>query len=183
MRTLAGKLIGLSLPFLVVIAACAREERRPAPPPRAPSGALPPRPSGPAVSASAYISTAASIDLFEIRSSELALQRSTNPRVREFASMMIDAHKGTAAQLSFAGRRLNLLPSATLSARHQSMFLELQSATDFDFLYRRQQRAVHEEALALHRNYAAGGNSPTLRPVASAIVPIIERHIRMLGYL
>lgn len=182
MRTAAAvKLHLLFLPALIA-GGCAREERRAAPPPRAPSVQRPVAP-GAAISASAYVASASSIDLFEIRSSELALQRSTDARVREFASMMISAHKGTASQLSFAGRRLNLLPSATLSAKHQSMLLELQAASDFDFVYRRQQRAVHEEALALHRNYAARGASPTLRPVAAAAVPIIERHMRMLGYL
>jgi putative membrane protein len=97
--------------------------------------------------------------------------------------MMIQAHKGTAAQLSFAGRRLNLLPSAMLDARHQAMLVQLQSAPNFDAVYRQQQMTVHQSALALHRSYEARGSSPTLRPVAAAAVPVIERHLRMLRYL
>src|SRR5205085_7842482 len=93
------------------------------------------------------------------------------------------AHKGTSAQLSLAGRRLNLLPSATLDAKRQAMFDALNAAPDFDSLYRQQQLAVHQEALTLHRNYAARGTSPTLRPVAAAMVPVIERHLRLLRYL
>lgn len=97
--------------------------------------------------------------------------------------MMIQAHKGTSAQLSLEGRRLNLLPSATPLPKHQAMLNALQQAQDFDSTYRQQQRAIHAEALALHSNYAARGTSPTLRPVAAAILPIIERHIRLLNYL
>ncbi len=97
--------------------------------------------------------------------------------------MMIAAHKGTSAQLSFAGRRLNLLPPATLDPKRQALLEQLRSSADFDRLYREQQSTVHVEALALHRSYAARGTSPTLRPVASAMVPIIERHIRLLRYL
>jgi putative membrane protein len=47
----------------------------------------------------------------------------------------------------------------------------------------RAQRLIHQQALALDKNYAAHGDSPTLRPVAAAAVPIIERHLAMLAYL
>ena len=123
------------------------------------------------------------MDLFEVRSAELALRRSSSARIKEFAAMMIPAHRGSAAQLSLAGRRLNLLPSAVLSPKYQAMLNQLQSATDFDSLYRRQQVVVHQEALNLHSRFAARGASPTLRPVASAMVPVIERHLRLLRYL
>ena len=137
----------------------------------------------PAISAAAYLSNAASIDLFEIRSANVALQRSSNPRVREFANMMISAHRGTSAQLSLAGRRLNLLPGAHLNAKHETMMAQLAAAGDFDATYRRLQIQVHEEALSLHRAFASHGASPTLRPVASAAVPIVERHLRFLRTL
>ncbi len=133
-----------------------------------------------AISAAAYLSNAASIDLFEIRSANVALERSTDPRTREFATMMLSAHRGTASQLSMAGRRLNLLPGAHLNPKHEAMMAQLVAAGDFDAAYRRLQLQVHEEALSLHRSFAERGASPTLRPVAAAAVPIIERHIRML---
>lgn len=165
----------------LMVASCAREVARPAPSPPQTARAARPIP-GAGASSATYVASAAAIDLFEIRSSELALQRSNNRALREFAAMMITAHKGTSAQLSFAGRRLNLLPSASLSPKYVAMLDQLAAAPDFDAAYRRQQRAVHQEALRLHSNYAARGASPTLRPVASAILPIIERHVRMLAY-
>ena len=57
---------------------------------------------------------------------------------------MIADHQGTSAQLSFGGRRLNLLPSATLLPAHQALFDELSASGDFDATYRRQQIAVHQ---------------------------------------
>lgn len=164
----------------LMLAGCAREVARPAPVPQTARRAPPA--GGAAVSTASYVATAAAIDLFEIRSSEMALQRSNNRALRDFASMMIAAHKGTSAQLSFAGRRLNLLPSATLSPQYQALVDQLVAAPDFDAAYRGQQRLVHREALRLHSAYAARGASPTLRPVAAAIVPIVERHMRMIAY-
>jgi putative membrane protein len=127
-----------------------------------------------------YMAAASSIDLYEIRSAELALTRSANPRLRDFARTMISDHQGTSAQLSFAGRRLNLLPSASLLPAHQAMFDELSASSDFDATYNRQQVAVHEAALKLHSAFAARGESPTLRAVARNAAPIERRHLDML---
>lgn len=124
-----------------------------------------------------YMAMASSIDLFEIRSAELAQARAANARHRDFARMMIEAHRGTSAQLSFAGRRLNLLPSSTLPPAHQAMLDELAASGDFDSTYHRQQIAVHEAAVKLHGDFAARGESPTLRAVARAALPIVRGHL------
>src|SRR5690348_11747541 len=109
------------------LAACAREQAPPAAYPPPYGTARPPSPGG-AVSAADFVAINGSIDLFVIRSSELALQRSSSSRIREFASRLIEDHKGTSGQLSFAGRRLNLLPSATLRSAEQAMLESLQSS-------------------------------------------------------
>ena len=127
-----------------------------------------------------YMANASSIDLFVMRSSELALARGANPRLRQFALTMIADHRGTSAQLSFGGRRVNLLPSATMQAAHQAMFDELSASGDFDATYRRQQIAVHQAAVKLHSDFAARGESPTLRTVAKNAAPIERRHLDML---
>ena len=166
----------------VLFAGCARETPPSVPPPyarHAPPRAAP----GPAASPAQYVARASSIDLFLIGASELALRKSSSARTREFAQVEIDAHKGTSAQLSLEGRRLNLLPSATLSPRHQAMLNDLERSAEFDALYRRDELAVHQEAEALHGRFAVAGTSPTLRPVAQLILPIVQRHLRMLKYL
>jgi putative membrane protein len=127
-----------------------------------------------------YMAAASSIDLFEIRSSELALTRARAPAHRDFARVMIADHRGTSAQLSLAGRRLNLLPAATLLPQHQAMLDELSASADFDSTYHRQQLAVHQAALKLHSDFAARGQSPTLRSVARNAVPIVRRHLEMM---
>ena len=124
-----------------------------------------------------YMAMASSIDLYEIRSSELALTRARSQDHRDFARRMIADHKGTSAQLSLAGRRLNLLPSATLLPRHQAMMDELSASGDFDAIYHRQQIAVHQAALKLHGDFAARGESATLRPVAKNAAAIVRRHL------
>jgi putative membrane protein len=171
--------------IILALAACGgagerpAEQQRPATARRSP----PPVSRGAAPSDASFVAANASIDLFVIRSSEMALQRSSSPRVRDFASTLIAAHKGTSAQLSLAGRRLNLLPSATLLPGEQAMLDALQASSRFDAEFVRDQRLVHQQAVALDSAYAARGRSPTLRPIAAAALPIEQRHLRLLGYL
>jgi len=123
-----------------------------------------------------YVATAASIDLYDIRAGELALERG-DARNRDYATRLIADHRGTAAQLSFAGRRLNLLPSAQMAPPHQAMFDALAASGDFDATFRRQQLDIHQSSQRMHAAFAARGDSPTLRPVASNSAAVEARHL------
>jgi predicted outer membrane protein len=177
MRTHLARAVATAA-LVLTVASCAHEQR----PLSRPSveGRVPGRPAQAPLSAARYVATSGSIDLFVIRSSELALQRSGSARVRGIASMLIEAHKGTSAQLSFAGRRLNLLPSANLQPAHQAMLDQLLSAGNFDAAYLRLERTIHQQGVSLDRAYAANGRSPTLRPVAAERLAITQRHLALL---
>lgn len=51
------------------------------------------------------------------------------------------------------------------------------SGAQFDRLYGQYQRTGHQEALALHSNYAQSGGDPSLRQFAASVVPHIEQHM------
>jgi putative membrane protein len=138
------------------------------------------RPLTESISAATYIAQAASIDLFVVRASELAQQRTSNPRLRNVANTLTAGHRGLASQLSFAGRRLNLLPGAALLPQHEAMLDELTASSNFDQTYIRQQRAIHGAALSLHADYARRGSSPTLRPVAANAAAVERNHLGLL---
>ena len=130
----------------------------------------------PALASAAYVAMAGSIDLYEILSAQLALERSQDAANRAFAQRALTAHEGTSAQLSMAGRRLNLLPSAALDPEHQAMLDALKTTPDFDNTYRAQQSIVLREGVTLHSSYATRGDSPTLRPVAKNAESVMRRN-------
>lgn len=136
-----------------------------------------------ALSPASYVAESASIDLLVIRAGELALTHSSNPQVRSIAAQLVEGHRGTAAQLSMAGRRLDLLPSATLLPEHQAMLDDLSSSTDFDHAFVRVLREVHGEALSFDMAFAARGSSPTLRPVAANAASVERTHLALLRQL
>jgi putative membrane protein len=115
-----------------------------------------------------------------LRAADIALQRPTRA-ARAFAFQSEQHHRALSAQLAFAGRYLNLLPSRSLPPAYQQMLDQLSSATDFDRLYFAQQRQVCARALQLHSGYAIGGASPTLRPVAQFGVSVINADLQLLG--
>ena len=174
MRRLAQTTVALGA--LLLASSCGRAPR-PAPV-AAPSPAVIAAPV--MISAAAYVAAASSIDLFEMKSAELALQRAREPSTRALAERLLSAHQGTSAQLSYAGRRLNLLPSASLSPEHQAMLDQLAAASDFDSTYRAQQRTVIEQGVRLHGGYARTGDSPTLRPVAENAENVMRANLQAL---
>ncbi len=147
----------------VLLASCAREA--PPPPPRPSPPVLVPPPARPTGTAQ-YMSENASNSLLVVRASELAMERPASASTRELASRLKRDHTGIAAQLNMAGRRLNLLPSASMMMLHQVMLDGLSRASDFDSAYRRTMRTAVENCIATHGSYAEAGGSPTLRPVA-----------------
>jgi putative membrane protein len=127
-----------------------------------------------------YVTLAAASDMFEIQSSQMALTKAQNPAIRDFAQMMVTHHTQTSQQLMAAAQAAGMSPPPPmLPAPVQRMLSELQQASGakFDRVYMRQQVLAHQMALALHRNYAASGDTPALRQVAAAATPIVEQHL------
>lgn len=175
MRHASPLLVGLGMAALLV-AGCGRREAPPPGPPAPPPVRVEPLP----LSNADYVATASSIDLLVVEASRLAQGRSSSARVRDLARTFLADHGGTSAQLSFAGRRLNLLPSAVMQARHRAMLDELAVAADFDAAWTLRMIAVHQQAVRVHGDFARAGTSPTLRPVAEVAFPAMRRHLEAL---
>ncbi|MDQ0838683.1 DUF4142 domain-containing protein [Sphingomonas faeni] len=140
----------------------------------------PPPPAEAKSSAAAYVAAAGMSDLYEINSSQVALQKSQTPAVRKFATMLIKHHQKTTAATMAAAKKAGLTPMPpALDAGATASINELQtaSAADFDRLYLGQQVPAHQAALDLHQSYAAGGDQAPLRASAKAAVPIVKQHL------
>ena len=136
--------------------------------------------------AATFIKTAAASDLYETKSSQLALDKSKSKDVRDFAQMMITDHAKTTAGVKAAAAKANLTVSPpTLSADQQQMMDTLKplSGTDFDTTYLSQQLPAHQQALALMQNYAANGDTLALQDAAKTAIPIVQKHLARLQEL
>jgi putative membrane protein len=136
--------------------------------------------------APAYVRMAAASDMYEIRSSQMALSKAQNADVRSFAQMMVTDHSQTTQQLMAAASASGMPPLAPeLMPMQQDMLAQLQQASGsgFDRLYVSQQLKAHQMALALHSNYARNGDTPALKSVAATATPIIQQHLTRVQQL
>lgn len=144
---------------------------------------LPPPPIPPEAKMQAmpYLMTAGMSDVYEITSSQIALQKSQDPAVRRYATELIGHHTMTTnATLAAAKKGGVTPPPPVLNAQFRAMISELTAAGpgDFDRLYLGQQVPAHQDALELQTAYARSGDVPALRASARAAVPVVTRHLR-----
>lgn len=136
--------------------------------------------------AAGYVAQAGAADLFEIESSKIALEKSQNKAVRDFAQMMIDQHQKSTADIKPAAQKAGVtVQPPALMANQQQMLEEIKTADagNFDGVYVRNQRMAHNAALALHQGYARNGDTPALKETASAVAKVVQEHIDHLASL
>ena len=163
----------------MIAAGCAPRTQAPPPP------ATPAVPAAPAVALDpeSYMAFTASSALFGVRASRMVEARGSTSKVKSFASRVVMDQTGIGAQLNFAGRYINLLPSSRLLSEHQAMLDRLATSSDFEGTYKAQLAKVLREAAAAHRAFEATGDSPSLRPVASFAAPVCEKNLEALRKL
>jgi putative membrane protein len=130
-----------------------------------------------------FLAQAGSANEWEIESSQLALQMSTNPGVRNLASTIIADHTAMGQQVAAAAASAGLTPPPpALLPPQQSMLDQLRAAgsgPSFDMAYQQAQISAHQQAIQLMQNYAAQGDVPALRAVASQAIPVMQKHLSM----
>ncbi len=125
-----------------------------------------------------FTALAAQGDMFEVFSSQLALERSQNEQVRAFAQQMIQDHANASQQLTTAANQEGFQPPTELDERHQAMLDSLDGAEGeaFDQAYLDAQRQAHEQAVMLFQGYAQSGPEGALRQHAEATLPTLQQH-------
>jgi putative membrane protein len=137
------------------------------------------------ISAQDFAATAASSDMFEIRSSELALQKSQTSAVKEFAQMMIKDHTEASKNLMAAAKQDGIAVPGEMAEKHAAQVKALSGAEGeaFDAAYLDAQLAGHKEALALMTNYAKDGDAAALKAHAQKTAPIVQMHLEHVEQL
>lgn len=162
-----------------LLAGCAPKKAPPPPPPIV----TPVPPPAVALDPESYMAFTASSALFAVKASNFAAGRGSTNKIKKFAGQVVMDQTAIGAQLNFAGRYINLLPSSQLLPEHQAMLETLATASDFDGTYKAQLARVLRRAAVAHRAFEAGGSSPTLRPVARFSAPVCEKNLAALTKL
>ncbi|MCW3798433.1 DUF4142 domain-containing protein [Sphingomonas sp. BN140010] len=142
---------------------------------------LPTPPQGAATrEAQAYLFHSGAGDVFEITTSMMLLQKSQNPQVRAFATMLISDHTMLSNTALATAKGAGVMPPPPeLSPMQKGMIGQLMSASPatIDRVYLQQQVPAHQQALSINTGYSRSGDVPALRGAATGAVPRIQQHL------
>ena len=120
---------------------------------------------------------------YEVQSSQLALQKTQDARVRMIAQHMIQDHTKANQELSQAAQQKGVMAKTGPSSEQKKMIGELQglNGSDFDQKYISQQTQAHKDTIALFEQEASNGSDATLKGWAAQTLPTLQGHLRMIS--
>ncbi len=128
------------------------------------------------------MSDLAQINISEIDSGRLALDKSRNPEVRKFAQQMVDAHTAALDDLkTLAQTKSVTLPEETdLQHKTLTTALRLLSGDTFDSQYiKRVGVGDHERTVALLQKIQKTAKDADLKILAAKTLPTVQAHLLM----
>jgi len=135
------------------------------------------------IAAADFVKQAANSDMFEIQSSQMALNRTQDKEVRDFAQRMVRDHTQSSEKLKAAAKG-ETVPTS-LDQEHAQMLQRLQQASGSDFTqnYIQMQVAGHQQAVSLFENYAQNGDNADLKQFAQQTLPTLREHQHMISQI
>ena len=126
----------------------------------------------------AFVGAAGSSNEFEIKTSQLALERAETPEIRAFAQHMIEDHTAAGAKMQAAADSDNVAPPVGLAEEEEAQLEQLQAAPEgkFDAAYLAIQVAAHDEAVSLFETFARQDGSSALHAFAAETLPTLKEH-------
>jgi putative membrane protein len=123
-----------------------------------------------------FLTEAAHATTSEIEVSRLATERASDPRVRQYAAMMVRDHTAGAQQLRGLARAQDIdVPERPDEAHIKTAAnLEELSGSQFDREYMSLMVADHAKLLSEFQDKAAGARDPQVRAWAGSQVPILQ---------
>ena len=128
-----------------------------------------------------FMAKAAQSDMTEIQTSQLALKRSQNAQVRQFAQEMIQQHTQSSNKLKpLAAQKRVTLPKS-LGAENQALLTQLTklSGAQFDQAYMSGQAKAHAKTQTVYQTELKQGQDMDVKAFASQVLPVVSAHLRM----
>jgi len=129
-----------------------------------------------------FVNDAADGGMAEVAASKMAVDKATDPEIKNFAQKMVDDHSKANDELKAAAEKKGITVSTALSSSHQKMVdkLSAQAGSDFDKLYVKDMVSDHKDAVDLFKKEAQNGEDPDLKAWAAQTLPTLQEHLMMI---
>jgi putative membrane protein len=120
--------------------------------------------------------------IFEVQSSQIALNKTHNNQVRMVARRMVKEHSAANNELKTVAQDKRMTLPTETDPKHRAVVARLRrlSGTAFDKAYMASQESAHAATVKLFENEIATGQDKDVTAFASKNLPTIEDHTRMI---
>ena len=131
-----------------------------------------------------FLTTAAQSDFTEIKFSQLATEKATNPKVKAYAQKMITDHTQLEAEMKPFADKWGITPPTALDSDHQSKYdaLNGMSGADFDKQYMTDMDADHHTALTLFKQEESTTQDSAFKAKVKAGEKVVAQHTNMADH-
>ena len=132
-----------------------------------------------------FLMTASQGDLTEITLSKLALTKSSNAQVKDYAQKMIMDHNKLETQMKPFADQMGVAPATALTPEHQQLLDQLQalSGPDFDKQYMSDMDTSHHATLDAFNTELSTTQDAQLKPTVKKGQKVVAQHTQMADKL
>lgn len=129
-----------------------------------------------------FATQAATGGMAEVELSKLALSKSTNTKVKEFATMMVSDHGKVNEEMHSLATSKNITLPTTLDSDNQKVYNDLNalSGVDFDKKYVNMMIDDHQKTLDLLEKQAKDGIDVDLKAFAAKTSATVRTHLNLI---
>jgi putative membrane protein len=127
---------------------------------------------------SSFMNDAAKGGMTEVEVSKLAKDRAMNPRVKNFAEMMVRDHSAANDELKTIARQKNVMLPTDLGNKQDDVNdLSKKKGADFDKAYMKMMVKDHKDVVDQFEKCAQNGTDPDVKTFASQKLPTLRMHL------
>ena len=133
-----------------------------------------------------FINSAAEAGNAEVKASRIALEKTTNPDVKSFATLMVDEHTTVGDNLKKLAATKNVEPPTepSMAQRAKIAVLEKLDGATFDKQYVNMIGvSAHKDAVKLFSKNATEAKDPDVKDFAAKTLPNLQHHLDMANAL
>lgn len=128
-----------------------------------------------------FVTSASAANATEIIASRLAQTQAKSPKIKAFASTMIQDHTAANDKLRTLAQKNGFALAGTAMVEQQPDLAKLQSlnGNDFDKAYAAMMNKDHQDAVALFTSESSTGANADLKSFAAQMLPALQHHLAM----
>ncbi|PPE72021.1 DUF305 domain-containing protein [Solimonas fluminis] len=126
-----------------------------------------------------FFDKAAVAGMFEVQSSEIALQLGSDPAIKSFAQMMVTDHSAANAKLKSLALAKGVMLPTGLDKDHQAKLEKLKAAKpgkEFDETYADLMEDGHDDAVQLFEKASKKAKDKDVQKLAAETLPTLKHH-------